>query len=155
MTEYIKREELMEFPIRRNHYDRENGNKHFINGIETVLEYAENLPAADVAPVVHGRWIKDNDSFQTDDYYCCYYDSAIVVAKDEESARHIHPGSTPGNPVVGYNAETYHYDKAWYESDDLSPYLDWTKPEYVKAKFIGTTDLYPEGTVLCASYNAG
>ena len=32
MTEYIKREELMEFPIRRNHYDRENGNKHFING---------------------------------------------------------------------------------------------------------------------------
>lgn len=52
MAEYIKREELMEFPIRRNHYDRKNGNKHFINGIETVLEYAENLPAADVAPVV-------------------------------------------------------------------------------------------------------
>lgn len=82
------------------------------------------------------------------------YDSAIVVAKDEETARHIHPGSTPGNPVVGYNAETYRYDKAWYESDDLSPYLVWTKPEYVKAKFIGTTDLYPEGTVLCASCNA-
>ena len=39
MTEYIKREELMEFSIRRNHYDRKNGNKHFINGIETVLEY--------------------------------------------------------------------------------------------------------------------
>lgn len=57
MAEYIKREELMEFPIRRNHYDRKNGNKHFINGIETVLEYAENLPAADVAPVRHGRWI--------------------------------------------------------------------------------------------------
>ena len=46
----------MQFPIRRDHYDRENGNEHFINGIETVLEYAENLPAADVAPVVHGRW---------------------------------------------------------------------------------------------------
>ena len=83
------------------------------------------------------------------------YDSAIVVAKDEETARHIHPGSTPGNPVVGYNAETYRYDKAWYESDDFFPYLVWTKPEYVKAEFIGTTDLFPEGTVLCASYNAG
>ena len=57
MAEYIKREELMEFPIRRNHYDRKNGNKHFINGIETVLEYAENLPASDVAPVRHGQWI--------------------------------------------------------------------------------------------------
>lgn len=42
---------------------------------ETVIEdlkYA--IPAADVAPVVHGRWIKNNDSFQTDDYYCCYFD---------------------------------------------------------------------------------
>lgn len=41
------------------------------------------------------------------------------------------------------------------QSDDFSPYLDWTKPENVKAEFIGTTDLFPEGTVLCASYNAG
>lgn len=56
MAEYIERGALMQFPIRRDHYDRKNGNKHFINGIESVLEYAENLPAADVAPVVHGRW---------------------------------------------------------------------------------------------------
>lgn len=54
----------MQFPIRRDHYDRKNGNKHFINGVESVLEYAENLPAADVAPVVHGRW--DNmDGYKT------------------------------------------------------------------------------------------
>ena len=33
-----------------------------------------NSPAADVAPVRHGRWIKDNNSLQTDDYYCCYFD---------------------------------------------------------------------------------
>lgn len=56
MAEYIERGALMQFPIRRDHYDRENGNEHFINGIETVLEYAENLPAADVAPVVHSYW---------------------------------------------------------------------------------------------------
>lgn len=56
MAEYIERGALMQFPIRRDHYDRKNGNKHFINGIETVLEYAENLPAADVAPVVHSYW---------------------------------------------------------------------------------------------------
>ncbi len=57
MAEYIKREELIKFPIRRNHYDKKHGDEHFINGVETVLEYAENLPAADVAPVRHGRWI--------------------------------------------------------------------------------------------------
>ncbi len=28
----------------------------------------------DYEPVVHGKWIKDNDSFQTDDCYCCYFD---------------------------------------------------------------------------------
>lgn len=58
MAERIDREKLMKFPIRRNHYDKEHGNEHFIYGIETVLEYVENLPAADVAPVVHGRWME-------------------------------------------------------------------------------------------------
>ena len=56
MAKYIKLEDLMKFPIRLAHYDKEHGSKDFIYGIETVLEYAENLPAADVAPVVHGRW---------------------------------------------------------------------------------------------------
>lgn len=56
MAEYIERGALMQFPIRRDHYDRKNGNEHFINGIETVMEYAANLPAADVAPVVHSYW---------------------------------------------------------------------------------------------------
>lgn len=55
MTEYIERGALMQFPIRRDHYDRKNGNKHFINGIESVLEYAENLPAVDAVPVVRCR----------------------------------------------------------------------------------------------------
>lgn len=52
MAEYIEREALMKFPIRRDHCDKEHANEHFINGIETVLEYAESLPTADVAPVV-------------------------------------------------------------------------------------------------------
>lgn len=52
MAEYIERGALMQFPIRRDHYDRKNGNKHFINGIESVLEYAENLPTVDAVPVV-------------------------------------------------------------------------------------------------------
>ena len=42
----------MEFPIRKDQCDKEHANEHFIFGIESVLEYVENLPAADVAPVV-------------------------------------------------------------------------------------------------------
>lgn len=56
MAEYIEREAIMEFPIRKDHCDKERANEHFIFGIESVLEYVENLPAADVAQVVHGRW---------------------------------------------------------------------------------------------------
>ena len=52
MAEYIEMEALMKFPIRSDHCDKEHANEHFICGIETVLEYAESLPAADVAPVV-------------------------------------------------------------------------------------------------------
>ena len=55
MADYIDREILMKFSIRRDHCDKEHANEHFINGIETVMEYAENLPAADVEPVK--RWI--------------------------------------------------------------------------------------------------
>ena len=80
------------------------------------------------------------------------YDSAIVVAENEEAARHIHPDDTSEDPVKGYNSETMRYDKPWYESDCL---WDWTKPENVNVTLVGTTDLFPKGTVLCASYNAG
>jgi hypothetical protein len=41
---YIKLEDLQKFPIRKDHYDREHGNEHFIYGVESVLEYAEYLP---------------------------------------------------------------------------------------------------------------
>ena len=45
-------DDLMKFPIRIDHYDRENGNEHFVLGIESVLEYAENLPTVDAVEVV-------------------------------------------------------------------------------------------------------
>ena len=37
--------------------DKENGNAHFIYGIETAVEFADGLPTVDAAPVVHGHWI--------------------------------------------------------------------------------------------------
>ena len=93
MAEYIEREELMKFPIRRNHYDKEHGNKHFIYGIETVLEYAENLPAADVAPVRHGRWKCHGDcgvtecsacGWSIEEYVCDYAYCPNCGAKMDE-----------------------------------------------------------------------
>ena len=94
MAEYIEREELMKFPIRQNHYDKEHGSKDFIYGIETVLEYAESLPAADVAPVVHGQWIigVDNDNFDVKCSKCEWTDIFEVagIAAVERIAKAMH-----------------------------------------------------------------
>ena len=63
MAKYINLEELMKFPIRRNHYDKEHGNEDFICGIETVLEYAENLQTTDIVQ----EWISVKDKLPEKD----------------------------------------------------------------------------------------
>lgn len=80
MSEYIEKEALRQFPIRRDHYDKENGDEHFIFGIEAVLEYAENLPAADVAPVVHGRWEQIKEWATKAKYRCSVCGREIMSA---------------------------------------------------------------------------
>ena len=71
------------------------------------------------------------------------------INKCEETARHIHPQGE----VRGWNKQTNRYDKLWYESDE---HLDnWAMPERISVRLVGTTEIFPEGTVLCASYNAG
>lgn len=47
----IDGDKLQESPIRANRCDKEHANEHFINGIETVLEYAEQLPTVDAVYV--------------------------------------------------------------------------------------------------------
>lgn len=50
--EYISREEVLKYPIRLNHYDKEHGDIRFVYGVESVMEYIECLPVADVVEVV-------------------------------------------------------------------------------------------------------
>ena len=41
---YISLDDIKQFPIRKDHCDKEHGNPHFIYGIETVMEYIDTLP---------------------------------------------------------------------------------------------------------------
>lgn len=61
----IDADALKEFPIRANHCDKEHANEHFLNGIETVFEYAAQLPTVDAEVVVRCR---DCRKFKT---YAC------------------------------------------------------------------------------------
>ena len=67
------------------------------------------------------------------------YDSAIVIANNEEKARKIHPSSNLHENVSDWYWET-----------------TWTNPHNVIVEWICEYNgEYQNGTVLCASFNAG
>ena len=67
MAEYIERENAIAWFMPYAHAGESID-------ADVVISDIKGMKAADVAPVVHGRWIEDNNSLQTDDYYCCYFD---------------------------------------------------------------------------------
>lgn len=74
----IDGDKLQEFPIRANRCDKEHANKHFINGIESVMEYAELLPTVDAVPVVRCKECK----WAGGDFVC--YRGVMVQHKPED-----------------------------------------------------------------------
>lgn len=60
MARLIDADALNKFPIRLDHYDKQNGNEDFVLGIESVLEYAEYLPTVAAVPVSELLSLRDN-----------------------------------------------------------------------------------------------
>ena len=61
--EYIEREVISE-GIRKYYYKNPPNSSYqegFDNGLDKAQRVILDAPAADVAPVVHGRWIEDHD----------------------------------------------------------------------------------------------
>ncbi len=92
----IDGDKLQEFPIRANHCDKEHANTHFINGIESVMEYATHLPTVDAEAVVRCKDCKHSwedigglccshrvciDLNVPDDFYCAYGERKDVGEK--------------------------------------------------------------------------
>lgn len=87
MAEYIDREALMEFPIRANHCDKEHANTHFINGIESVMEYAEQLPTVDAEVVVRCKDCKHLCVWNRKDIYAFCPKTNIVFLPFDKDTR--------------------------------------------------------------------
>ena len=81
MAKYIKLEDLMEFPIRLDHYDKEHGDVNFVYGVETVLEYAENLQTTDAAQ----EWISVKDRLPDNKEY----DWVLAQVVEDNGFMHI------------------------------------------------------------------
>lgn len=54
MKDIIYRTDAMAYPLSWKHYDKENGSREFICGVESYREYIEALPSAEA---VQGEWI--------------------------------------------------------------------------------------------------
>lgn len=82
MTEYIKREAISE-EIRKYYY-KNPPNSSYGEGFDRGLDRAQrailNAPAADVAPVVHGRWLHGD-----------YYDIGDVCSECDWDSQMTHP----------------------------------------------------------------
>lgn len=78
---YIKLEDLQRFPIRGNHYDKEHGSEHFVNGVETVLEYAEFLPKYEEG--LCPQWISVDERLPEDGspVVVCLKSGGITIAR--------------------------------------------------------------------------
>lgn len=82
---------------------------------------------------------------RTDDIGYDEFDSFLVVSRDEQTARFTHP----------YKNTFWHDDHKKWERDSYCDYY-WADPNSIKITLIGKTiKAQPEGTVLCASFNAG
>ena len=91
-----------------------------------------------------------NDDYDT-------YDSAVVCAKDEDEARHIHP-----SPLV-----THHKNGKWYGTHSVEPfneyenendYCSWVsfnKLNAVDVEYLGEAKEGMEKGIVVASFNAG
>lgn len=77
----IDLDELLKFPIRLDHYDKEHGDVNFVYGIESIIEYAEELPTVDAIVVRHGRWRVEEEQPEYNDTVLC--DCSICGARVE------------------------------------------------------------------------
>lgn len=60
MSRYIAADKVLQYPLRRDRCDKEHAEPHFVNGVESVMEYIEYLieeEPADVQEVRHGKMI--------------------------------------------------------------------------------------------------
>lgn len=76
------------------------------------------------------------------------YVGAVVVAKDEDQARHMYPDDS-----MSWDAEVNGWYKMW-KGKKIFESFAWESPEDVKVMYLGETSI-EEPQVILTSYKAG
>ena len=80
MSDLISRADALGYPLGFEHYDKENGSREFICGVESYREYIQHLPSVSAERV--GEWIGEADGYADgelvyDMWYCSNCDYQI------------------------------------------------------------------------------
>jgi hypothetical protein len=114
--------------------------------LEASGQLHEAMIVRGMAPVVY-LWRLSQDVVGGYDTF----DSCVVAAVDEASAKRVHPSEFVG----AFDDST----SAWLDSKGnppRRPLQNWAPhPDRVVAKRIGATAIYAAGAVVCTSFNAG
>lgn len=106
MARAIDLDQLLQYPLRRGseHCDEENADPHFLNGVESVLEWAQTLPTL-TSP---NEWVSVEERlpYNHGEYIVC------VCDEDESIDEQIW-----GDTVVVF-ADYYDGTFTWYEGDE-------------------------------------
>lgn len=112
MAEYIEREAISQ-KIRKYYY-KNPPNSSYGEGFDRGLDRAQreilNAPAADVAPVRHGRWMKakhkkDYWGFDSDGDFGCWSDYPVLCSSCKYDATENSTGETNYCPNCGAKME--------------------------------------------------
>ena len=118
MARQIDLDQLMKYPLRRGseHCDEKNADPRFLNGVESILEWAQTLPTLTPPPITGDT----SDGYHT--FNELYHHRAVlfsVVCNERpdiawKSKRHHDGTMYDGMFIVGINTPegqaTYHYD---------------------------------------------
>lgn len=93
---------------------------------------------------------------RTDQWGYDEYDAAVVVARNKESARRIHPQ----NFQITVEGVYYRWNDGWelVRGEDVDANVGdtgWTSIENIKATLLGHAIGYAEESVILVSFNAG
>lgn len=86
----ISRADVLKYPIRLDHYDEVNGDRVFVYGVESVIEYAESLPSADAAQGEWEHWGSpfSDESEVIDTIVCSVCGARFIEPKDEPTGEY-------------------------------------------------------------------
>lgn len=146
MSDLISRADVLKYPIRLDHYDEVNGDRVFVYGVESVIEYVESLPSANAVDCTDFiEWLVDRvldetiweyNSVAYGEIICRKLEKLGVLEVTEEPSYYIRP-SADAVPQLRQTDTLIIADALRYLAKDTERHLvDRTRADALRQQFL-------------------